>query len=203
MKGQNIMDWRTDKITAEELERKMKEYAEVMMKMAQNTAPKAPSSEVSSESIAKVEEAVEEVTEKAEEIVTEISEETVEAKDDITEETESAEEVFTDIDEEPEIITEDDEHADDELSEANFGVFTAEEILNGDYNGEGFEKANEIIEEITKKKEIMKGLAENRTPEDDCDCTGEIPEIADAEDIFGEDVICPKCGKRKTSGRRG
>lgn len=208
MKGQNIMDWRTDKITAEELEKKMKEYAERMMKMAQNTAPKAPSSERSSVSLAGIEEAItvavteeasEVINEDSEEAVAEISEEAVEVSVEMTEVAESAEgEVFDDIDEAPDTTTED-----DELSGTNFGVFTAEEILSGDYTVEGFEKANEIIEEITKKKEIMKELAENNTPEADCDCTGEIPEIADVKDIFGEDVICPKCGKRKMSGRRG
>lgn len=220
------MDWRRDKITAEELERKSKEYAEMLMKLAQKSAvgtqtssaavkeEKIAAEPVVSEAVAEVhtEEAFEayeeakegvfdvfeKIAEEEDEAVAEISEEAVEAVAEISEE---AIEAVAEVSEEAV-----GQEADDGITdEPSFGVFTAEEIMNGDYSGEGFEKAAEMIEEIAKKKEIMKELAENveRDSESDCDCTEAVPEIADAEDIFREAEICPKCGKRKNNGRRG
>ena len=59
--------------------------------------------------------------------------------------------------------------------DTNYGVYTADELLNGEYNGDGLKKAAEILEEMTRNTAMMKKLADG----------GEDPDTTDFPDFSG------------------
>ena len=62
-----------------------------------------------------------------------------------------------------------------------YGVYTAEEVMSGEYSGEGLKKAAEILEEMTRSTIMMKKLAAG---DDDPDTT-DFPDFSGSESEDG------------------
>ena len=152
------MEWSKSTISKAELEKKQREYMEAAMNMAKkagNTKQKNPETEVKERIVEEIVEEIDDLTETIEEIA-EKAEEKQEKKEEINEEP-------------VDIIPEIEEKTDD--TDEKFGVFSAEELVtaieNGEVSGEGLKQAAEILEEMTRKTDVMRKLVEEQENEED------------------------------------
>ena len=136
------MEWKKEKISGAELERKQKEYMNAAMSMVKRShipeQPVMPEPEPVPEEPAVPDTSAAEVTV---------------AEDPVTEEAPAAS-GNTGETPEPEAA-----HEQEPTENENYGVYTADELLNGKTEGEGLKKAAEILEEMTRNTEIMRRLA--------------------------------------------
>lgn len=150
------MDWKKEKISASELERRQKEYMNAAMSMVKRshiTAPPAPA--------AAEPEPEPEVQAEITEAETDIREEVIAVPD---EEPASPPEPEPKHEHEPEAEPEPEPKSEPEPEpvhneDSSYGVYTADELLNADTADEGMKKAAEILEEMTRNTRIMKQLA--------------------------------------------
>lgn len=184
-----------------------------MEHVAENTEKAAESIDYISERLEEATESVENTSERLEENAesaektAEIAEEIPEAitessqsedtapKEETKESAESAEETAEIAEESPEAIAEDSKEEDtapkEETEEngGNYGVYSAEELINGAGEDEGLKSAVEMLAELKSKTEIMRSLAEAADPK---------PE---KQDLPKERFVCPKCGRSSPHGR--
>ena len=184
------MEWKKENTNSEELDRRQKEYIDAairMMKRAENMKNEscaAAEEKSAAEDISEAKEEIPEATYSAPEAIVSDKEEKCEEQEavaDSSEETTEAEEAAEEIigyDEEAaetaEAVTEENEReiSEEEDTEGDYGVYTAEEILSG----EGFKNAEKIIDEIKQQKNAMKKMTEEQ----------------EAAEVH---KTCPKCGK--------
>ena len=109
--------------------------------------------------------------------------------------TESAEKAAEISEEIPETIAEDSEEEDtapkEETEEngGNYGVYSAEELINGAGEDEGLKSAAEMLAELKSKTEIMRSLVEAADPS------------SEKQDLPKGQYVCPKCGRSSPHGR--
>ena len=209
------MEWKKDSISASELERKQQEYIREAMEMLKRAKPsvankpdkeeekaiEADISETTEENDKSAEEISESADETAESIddISEAAEEVAESIDDISEmaeeigeSTEKTEEIAEEI---PEEITESSQSEDtapeEETEEngGNYGVYSAEELINGAGEDEGLKSAAEMLAELKSKTEIMRSLVEAADPS------------SEKQDLPKGQYVCPKCGRSSPHGR--
>ena len=154
------MDWKKEKISTAELERRQKEYMnEALAMMKRSGSPPKPAF------IAADEREPEAVTEQP---VTEQADAAASAETETGSDSELAE---AETEDEGKEETEQEAAEPEEPGSAghaentpgadeSFGVYTADELKNSEYKSEGLKKAAEILEEMTKSTEMMKKLAE-------------------------------------------
>ncbi len=181
------MEWSRSNITAEEMERRQREYIEAAMNMAKKAArtgfseppvqPTAPQAEP-----------------KAEEQAAEIAGEAPQAEP-------KAEEQAAEIAEEepqPEPKAERDEE------KTTFGVFDKEELLtaaeNGTVSGEGLKRAAEILAEMSDKTEEMRRVYGQMNEEREKPASQ--PQSLNGYVNRHNGGSCPKCGQSHNGSRR-
>ncbi|MGN0619925.1 MAG: hypothetical protein ACI4J7_12965, partial [Ruminiclostridium sp.] len=108
---------------------------------------------------------------------------------------ESAEDTAESIDEIPEAAAENSgaeaaaPKKEAEESSGKYGVYSAEELINGAGADEGLKSAAEMLAEMKSKTEIMRSFAQAAAPR---------PERSD---LPKGQYICPKCGRSGAHGR--
>lgn len=170
-----------------------------MEEAAENTEKAAESIDDISERLEENAESAERAAKIAEEIpeaITESSQSEDTAPEEETKESAESSERAAEIAEEiPETIAEDSEEEDtapkEETEETGgkYGVYSAEELINGAGEDEGLKSAAEMLAELKSKTEIMRSLAEAADPK---------PE---KQDLPKERFVCPKCGRSSPHGR--
>ena len=190
------MDWKKEKISASELEKKQKEYMSAALAMMKRSSavpaavtareePDSPGDSRTEKADTAAETAAEPAPEAAgtaEITVTAevgVTAEITTAVDDAQPEPESGQPAPEECDDEPE--PEEQKHDD------KYGVYTADELSGmEEYKGEGLKKAAEILEEMTRSTEMMKKLADGADDDGDPDTT-DFPDFscADGEDSGG------------------
>lgn len=170
------MEWKKENISASELERRQKEYMnEALSMMKKSGSPhslpeKLPEPVTPAGSIRLTEEASDK-----------LSEANVDQPDE--QEPEKQQPIEKPATEQP---------TDD--NDDKYGVYTADEVLSGEYSGEGLKKAAEILEEMTRSTEMMKKLA-NGDDEGESDTT-DFPDFSggiDGGGRFREDEETKDC----------
>ena len=170
--------------TTEENDKSAEEISESTDEAAESIDDISEMAEEAAESIDDISEAAEEVAESIDDIS--------ETAEEIGESTAKTEEIAEEI---PETIAEDSEEEDtapkEETEEngGNYGVYSAEELINGAGEDEGLKSAAEMLAELKSKTEIMRSLAEAADPK---------PE---KQDLPKERFVCPKCGRSSPHGR--
>ena len=184
------MEWKKENIIASELEKRQKEYLNEALSMMKKSG--MPTPEAKTQNTAAPEPAPSELPETKTELGEPVKL-TEEASDKLSE-ADTPEESATDT---PEPAASPDEPTDD--SDDKYGVYTADEIINGEYSGEGLKKAAEILEEMTRNTEMMKKLAngsdDNPDTTDFPDFSGSTPK--DGEQ-FREDEETKDCTAEET-----
>ncbi len=160
------MDWKKENISASELDRREKEYmsaALAMMKQARPAVMPEPVREPAAAEpvVQAVEAAPPEVPEKPVIQAKVTAEVTAEVTAGITTN------VAVTADTAAETSEDTAEPQTEDGADEKYGVYTAEELLNGEHRGDGLKKAAEILEEMTRSTEMMKRLAEGNEPGDD------------------------------------
>lgn len=171
------------------------EMSEEAAESVENTSERL---EENAESIDDISEAAEEAAESIDDI-SEAAEEVAESIDDISEmaeeigeSTEKTEEIAEEI---PEEITESSQPEDtvpkEETEETGgkYGVYSAEELINGAGEDEGIKSAAEMLAELKSKTEIMRSLVEAADPS------------SEKQDLPKGQYVCPKCGRSSPHGR--
>ncbi len=178
------MEWKKEKMSAAELERRQKEYMNAAMSMCKRShAPEAAAA-------AAAPEPEEPVRYEPKEPVQNEPKEPVQSEPEAPT-AEAAEPAVTGQPEEQQGPGS--QPAPEPENDPNYGVYTAEELLKGENDSEGLKKAAEILEEMTRSTEMMKKLAsedeeEGTTdfPDFSCDTDGE------EDDCFREDTGSPE-----------
>ena len=185
------MEWKKEKVSAAELERSRKEYMSAAMSMLKRSSsavkvvpeeklpetPETPPPETetpppetetpppeteTAEAAQTVQPADAEPEENVQVSVTEVQQtETAEEK---TEEAEKEKEEKQQTGETAEVTELQEEECE---KEENYGVYTAEEVLQAKDTDSGLRKAAEILEEMTRNTAIMKKLASDMGEDDD------------------------------------
>ena len=176
------MEWKKEKISSAELEKRQKEYmneALAMMKRGSvGTPPVTPpvTSPVTTEEETRYEPEAPEPAPTAVELP---------EKQPTAQQSDKPEEVPAEIPEETpsevssEAPSEAPEQPEGSGDDGKYGVYTADELMNGEYKGDGLKKAAEILEEMTRSTEMMRKIASG---DDDPDTT-DFPEFhADCEE---------------------
>ncbi len=172
------MEWKKEKISSAELEKRQKEYmneALAMMKRGSvGTPPVTPpvTSPVTAEEETRYEPEAPEPAPTAVELP---------EKQPTAQQPDKPEEVPAEIPEETpsEVSSEAPEQPEESGNDGKYGVYTADELMNGEYKGDGLKKAAEILEEMTRSTEMMRKIASG---DDDPDTT-DFPEFhADCEE---------------------
>ena len=202
------MDWKKEKISASELERRQKEYASAALAMMRSAhpatqkdvLPAGTEAESKAEEVLPENEPVVEITAKAEigaQITVTAPAENSAEDDGVHEPAEmSTDEASAELSgsggdtsgtgyettdstapEEVSAVEPNDEtdrtvpeeHLDPEEKDDRYGVYTADELMSGDYSGDGLKKAAEILEEMTRNTKMMKELAESDSDPDTTD----------------------------------
>lgn len=184
--------------SAEEISESTDETAEIIDDISEMAEEAAESIDDISEMAEEIGETAEEISESIDDI-SKTAEEAAESIDDISEmaeeATESAEKAAEISEEIPETIAEDSEEEDtapkEETEEngGNYGVYSAEELINGAGEDEGLKSAAEMLAELKSKTEIMRSLAEAADPR---------PE---KQDLPKGQYVCPKCGRSSQHGQ--
>lgn len=174
------MEWKKEKISAAELERRQKEYMNAAMSMVKRShAAEPPTASAVSEPEPEPAAAPETEVHITEAETAGSTELPTEEKVPDTAEEMPAQEQFSEHDTEPAPAHEEDE---------NYGVYTADELLKGEGGGAGLKKAAEILEEMTRSTEMMKHLMNDGEDSD----TTDFPQFScgtgeEAEDCFREE----------------
>ena len=176
--GGHIMEWKKEKISASELEKRQKEYMNEALAMMKRGSTVSVS--VQSHTI----EQTLDVHKEPDDEHTDTEQVSEEVREEIsgTEEKPVQEELLPTeaMDDESEQCEEDDD---------KYGVYTADEIMNGEHDSEGLKKAAEILEEMTRSTEMMKRFADGE--EDDDSGTTDFPDFScdmtDEGDRFRQD----------------
>ena len=184
------MDWKKEKISASELEKRQKEYMNEALAMmrksgSQHTIPVTP------EKTAELP-----VNNTGGTLYAAEPKQTDEPDEEAKSGGENTANNTADVLSAPQELT---EEASDRLSEQNvhdgaaepgtagtddddkYGVYTAEEVMSGEYSGEGLKKAAEILEEMTRSTMMKKKLAAG---DDDPDTT-DFPDFSGSESEDG------------------
>lgn len=190
------MEWKKENISASELERRQKEYMnEALSMMKKSGSPhslpeKLPEPVTPAGSIRLTEEASDKLSEANVDQPDE--QQPDEQKPDVQEPDEQEPDV-----QEPEKQQPIEKPATEQPTDDNddkYGVYTADEVLSGEYSGEGLKKAAEILEEMTRSTEMMKKLA-NGDDEGESDTT-DFPDFSggiDGGGRFREDEETKDC----------
>lgn len=186
------MEWSRSSITAEEMERRQREYIEAAMSMAKKAAVNTPAPEQKTE-------ITEEIVQNEAEEVAEVVEEAVQAEQETEEVTENVQEE-TEMAEPVEEIVETEEKDEEKTT---FGVFDREELEaaaeNGTVSGEGLKRAAEILAEMTEKTEEMRrayGQSEERVK------PSSQPQSLGGYVNRHNGGSCPRCGQAHNGSRR-
>ena len=173
------MEWKKEKISASELEKRQKEYmneALAMMKrgVTVSVTVQTPAPVSEEEQAVHAEgnsEQADAVQQEASAQMEETHEEAVAEKVDVQqEEPEQTSELPQDDEEEQ--CEEDEPEKDDD----KYGVYTADELMNSEHGSEGLKKAAEILEEMTRNTEMMKKFADG--DEEDDSGTTDFPDFS-------------------------
>lgn len=190
------MEWKKDNTDSEKLKQMEKEYIEAALRMMKKAGiseigatipPTEDKEEISNNTTEELHNEAEEITEEKavaneetdetsnEEDMSEESYETISDTENDTEALPDDESITSEISNADENTEEhrEAEEAENENQKGEYGVYTADEILNG----EGIIDAERIIEEIKMQNETMKKLTEEQ------------------EKATRQTRTCPKCGK--------
>ncbi len=204
------MEWKKETMSEPELERRQQEYLRAAMSMMKRSHAAAPESKTEAAGPAAdpdPESQASEITETALEAGTATSleantayvpEETahgsgepeISAAEAAEAEITAAETVLTA--EAPSDEPEEEQMQEKNDSTENFGVYTADELMNGKHDDEGLKKAAEILEEMTRNAEMMKKLVNEQ--EDGEPGTTDFPDFSydpgeEDDGIFREDEM--------------
>lgn len=174
------MEWKKEKISASELERRQKEYMNAAMSMVKRSQTVTvtvtePVPEPEPEPVIPEPPEAVVIAGSAEEKAPGPAE-----KPESPEESAPEPEPASGPDPEPENKPEPEPE-----ESANYGVYTADELLNGEAEGAGLKKAAEILEEMTRSTEMMRKLAHD----DDEPGTTDFPDFSCGTDS-GDDGDC-------------
>ena len=180
------MEWKKENISASELERRQKEYMNEALSMMKKSGsphslPEKPPEPVTPAGLIRL---TEEASDK-------LSEANVDQPDEQQPDEQEPDE------QEPEKQQPIEKPATEQPTDDNddkYGVYTADEVLSGEYSGEGLKKAAEILEEMTRSTEMMKKLA-NGDDEGESDTT-DFPDFSggiDGGGRFREDEETKDC----------
>ena len=147
------MDWKKETISAAELEKRQKEYMSAAMSMMKRSA-------AVSEPIRQQE--PEPVPPAEPEIPAAAPEPEAKSAADNEPETNGVPEPEKEPEKEPvpEPVPEPGNDTAGKGTDTSYGVYTADELLSGEYHDDGLKKAAEILEEMTRNTEMMKKLAD-------------------------------------------
>ena len=170
------MDWKKETISAAELEKRQKEYMSAAMSMMKRSSPeRVPERQQKPvpqpEPAPQTEPEIKQGQEPEEKAPAEAPEPKEKASADAPDPEEKAPAEAPEPKEkapadtpEPEAKPEPEPAAGTETADGgndtSYGVYTADELLNGEYHGDGLKKAAEILEEMTRNTEMMKKLAD-------------------------------------------
>lgn len=205
------MEWKKEKITASELERKQKEYMNAALSMMKRSGaahrdimpvPDEEPHAVTSvrpekkpdmhggtditpafdDAADAAEKAAETTAEKAAATAADKAEEKAEdnmpaASD---EKAEDAGETDAKTEEEP-------KQSEEDAGSTKFGVYTADELISGEYKDDGLKKAAEILEEMTRNTAFMKKLADSGDDSGDGENDPDTTDFPDFSCDFGDD----------------
>ena len=175
------MEWKKENISSAELEKRQKEYMNAALSMmkksgAQHSLPtdEKPAGQQPAVAVTLTEEASDRLSD---------TNEVPQTDEEMPDEQPSAEQSSAEQSpaEQPSAEDESDDRTDD-AQDDKYGVYTADEIMSGEYTGEGLKKAAEILEEMTRSTEMMKKLANS---DDDPDTT-DFPDFTGSTPKDGE-----------------
>ena len=168
------MDWKKETMSAAELEKRQKEYMSAALSMMKRSSSPEPLavSEPEPEVPAGLPETPVEVQPVPDE----------EQKTDADPDTEKEPEKEP----EPEPGPETGSDTSGSGTDKSYGVYTADELLSGEYHDDGLKKAAEILEEMTRNTEMMKKLADGDGGSSD---TTDFPEFSCGTDGEEEDTF--------------
>ena len=195
------MEWSRSNISAEELERRQREYIEAAMSMAKKAMP-AP------ETVHIVQPAPEPAEEAEKAPETELMEAEPEAmpQTETEPEPQPEQQIPAPLKEpEPEEKAEACETCEDDGEKTKFGVFGKEELLeaaeNGTVSGEGLKRAAEILAEMSSKTETMRKILEQS--EEKCEKKpSEQPQTLNGYVNRHNGGSCPRCGQMHNGNHR-
>ena len=177
------MDWKKETMSAAELEKRQKEYMSAALSMMKRSSA-APEPEPLA------------VSEPEPEAPAGLPETPVEVQPVPDEEPKTDEEQKTDADPdtekepekepEPEPGPETGSDTSGSGTDKSYGVYTADELLSGEYHDDGLKKAAEILEEMTRNTAMMKKLADGDGGSSD---TTDFPEFSCGTDGEEEDTF--------------
>lgn len=188
------MDWKKETMSAAELEKRQAEYMNAAISMMKRSSPSAAPSAVPSAPPAAgeagrngglsgaavpsaesepVKGEAKEPTVKAEPEAAPVTPEPAEAsehdREPVPDEEPKPKETKEAVPEEaPETGEKADESGNND-PDTKYGVYTADEIISGEYRDDGLRKAAEILEEMTRNTEMMKKLADGENDPDTTD----------------------------------
>lgn len=189
------MEWSRSSITAEEMERRQREYIEAAMKMAKKAAINAPAER----EIIQEEPKAEEIAEIVE--IPEVAEEKSE-EEDAVEAVENAE-VVQEVPEITEMAEENTQNEEKDEEKTTFGVFDKQELEaaaeNGTVSDEGLKRAAEILAEMSEKTEEMKRVYGQT---DEAEKPSSQPQSLGGYVNRHNGGSCPRCGQAHNGSRR-
>ena len=173
------MEWKKENISTSELEKRQKEYMNEALAMMKKSSSPDPLPEPKPAEQKPAEQQPDE--QKPDDQPDAAAQFTEEASDKLSEPTDVPK---TDVNV-PDEQTSDEQKRDEQITDDSgdkYGVYTAEEIINSEYSGEGLRKAAEILEEMTRSTEMMKKLANSDNDPD----TTDFPDFSDSIPKDGE-----------------
>lgn len=190
------MEWSRSSITAEEMERRQREYIEAAMSMAKKAAGNAPVQKIAEEIVQPEKESLVESV-------------TIEPEQLSVEETETAAEPEEKIESEAEIPVQGEQKPAEKAEETvqdeektTFGVFDRDELEaaaeNGTVSDEGLKRAAEILAEMTNKTEEMRRVY-GQPPERENNSSQ--PQSLGGY-VNRHNGSCPRCGQAHNGSRR-
>ena len=165
------MDWKKETMSAAELEKRQKEYMSAALSMMKRSSA-APEPEPLA-----VSEPEPEVPADAPEVAVEVQP--------VPDEEEPEPEI-QEKEPEPEPGPETGSDTSGSGTDKSYGVYTADELLSGEYHDDGLKKAAEILEEMTRNTAMMKKLADGDGGSSD---TTDFPEFSCGTDGEEEDTF--------------
>lgn len=190
------MEWSRSSITAEEMERRQREYIEAAMSMAKKAAVNASVQKIAEEIVQPEKEAVADTApDESEQLLVEEAEVVVEPEEKVESEAE------TPVQNEQEPTEEVEETVQDE-EKTTFGVFDRDELEaaaeSGTVSGEGLKRAAEILAEMTDKTEEMRRVYGQPTERES--------NFSQPQSLGGyinkHNGSCPRCGQAHNGSRR-
>lgn len=169
------MEWKKENISTSELEKRQKEYMNEALAMMKKSSSPDPLPEPKPAEQQPDEQKPDDRSDAAAQF-------TEEASDKLSEPTDVQKKIDVNV---PDEQTSDEQKRDEQITDDSgdkYGVYTAEEIINSEYSGEGLRKAAEILEEMTRSTEMMKKLANSDNDPD----TTDFPDFSDSIPKDGE-----------------